>query len=256
MKVTILQTDIKWAAPACNKDIADRIISANRDSDLYVLPEMWNTGFTTSHKYIPDEADTEDAKTWMRETAIKLKCAVCGSLAIKMADGDYRNRQFFYHPDGTHSYYDKHHLFSLGGEDRLFTPGNRRATVEHMGMRFLMLTCYDLRFPVWSRYKGDYDTIILTANWPAARKEAWDILLKARAIENQCYVIGANRTGQDPVCKYSGNSMVIDPKGNVIASATADENEQAITAEIDIESLRHFRSKFQALRDRDTFDIK
>ena len=252
MRIAILQTDIKWAKPDDNIAGATRLISENKGADLYVLPEMWTTGFIMSPERDVEDLRTQATLDWMKATAKTNKCAVCGSIAIKTEDGEYRNRQYFVKPDGSCSYYDKRHLFTYGGENKHYTAGQKRTTVEYGGFKFLLLTCYDLRFPVWSRNNEDYDAIIVTANWPESRQNVWQILLRARAIENQCYVIGANRTGKDPVCSYIGNSAIIDPKGLTMAQAKT-KKQQCVTAEIDIESLKRFRTKFPVLKDRDIF---
>lgn len=201
VKVTIIQTDIKWDSIGDNIKSADTLLAGAPQSDVYVLPEMWATGFNVK----PDDSMFGDEPLeWMKHTAEKRQCAICGSLAVKTTGGTLHNRLYFVLPDGSYYFYDKHHLFTYGGENKHFTPGNKRVVAEYKGVKFLLLTCYDLRFPVWSRYRDDYDAIILIANWPASRQEVWNILIKARAIENQCYVIGANRTGQDPTCNYIG----------------------------------------------------
>lgn len=170
------------------------------------------------------------------------------------ADGTLRNRFYFVKPDGEFDYYDKRHLFTYGGENKHYAPGERRVVVEYKGIRFLLLTCYDLRFPVWARNRGDYDAIIITANWPESRQHVWDALTKARAIENQCYVIAANRTGCDPNCHYTGGSVIIDAKGHTVTQAKG-QAAQTITADIDIEALHTFRCKFPVLDDRDEYTI-
>lgn len=252
MRITIFQTDIKWAQLEQNQAAASRLISETRGSDLYVLPEMWSTGFMADPKDCAEKADEGSSFGWMRRTAHTHNCAVCGSLAVKTQQGRYRNRHYFVLPNGEHYHYDKHHLFSYGGEDRSYTAGMKRVVAEYEGFKFLLLTCYDLRFPLWGRYKGDYDAIIIVANWPQSRREAWQTLLKARAIENQCYVIGANRTGADAVCSYSGDSAIIDPKGRIMAQAVGG-GEQTVTADINIDELKDFRTKFPVLADRDLF---
>lgn len=252
MRITILQTDIKWAQPKANMVAASKLISENKGADLYVLPEMWTTGFIMEPDSIKEDIQTDQALEWMTQQAISNNCAICGSIAARTQENGYRNRQFFVRPDGTYSFYDKHHLFTYGGEHHSYTPGTKRVTVEYNGIRFLLLTCYDLRFPVWARNKNDYDAIIITANWPENRQNVWQILLRARAIENQCYVIGANRTGQDPNCKYIGRSAIIDAKGRTLAQSDTDK-EQCVTADIDINSLDDFRKKFPVLKDRDIF---
>ena len=190
----------------------------------------------------------------MRRTAAIRQCAICGSLAALAADGTLRNRFYFVKPDGEFDYYDKRHLFTYGGENKHYAPGERRVVVEYKGIRFLLLTCYDLRFPVWARNRGDYDAIIITANWPESRQHVWDALTKARAIENQCYVIAANRTGCDPNCHYTGGSVIIDAKGHTVTQAKG-QAAQTITADIDIEALHTFRCKFPVLDDRDEYTI-
>jgi len=247
VKVTIIQTDIKWDSIGDNIKSADTLLAGAPQSDVYVLPEMWATGFNVK----PDDSMFGDEPLeWMKHTAEKRQCAICGSLAVKTTGGTLHNRLYFVLPDGSYYFYDKHHLFNYGGENKHFTPGNKRVVAEYKGVRFLLLTCYDLRFPVWSRYRDDYDAIILTANWPASRQEVWNILIKARAIENQCYVIGANRTGQDPTCNYIGGSAIIDAKGRVMEQANGT-GEQAVTADLNPGMLYEFRKKFPVLNDRD-----
>lgn len=248
MRITIVQTDIKWDSPEENIISAEALLGGAPPSGLYVMPEMWATGFGApfSHCRKPLE--------WMRRTAAIRQCAICGSLAALAADGTLRNRFYFVKPDGEFDYYDKRHLFTYGGENKHYAPGERRVVVEYKGIRFLLLTCYDLRFPVWARNRGDYDAIIITANWPESRQHVWDALTKARAIENQCYVIAANRTGCDPNCHYTGGSVIIDAKGHTVTQAKG-QAAQTITADIDIEALHTFRCKFPVLDDRDEYTI-
>lgn len=252
MKVTILQTDIEWLQPEHNQAEANRLISEASGSDLYVLPEMWNTGFITEHLDWAEDANKGSSLEWMRQIAQTHNCAVCGSLAVKTMQGEYRNRQYFILPDGAYYYYDKHHLFSYGGESKCYTAGERRTVATYGGFRFLLLTCYDIRFPLWGRYRDDYDAIIVTANWPESRHNVWQVLLAARAIENQCYVIAANRTGCDPMCSYAGGSVVFNPKGEILMQ-TKNREQQTLSADIDIDGLRTFHSKFPVLEDRDIF---
>lgn len=252
MKITILQTDVKWAQPEDNQVVANKLISETPHSDLYILPEMWTTGFATSPEGIAEDTDSHNSLEWMQQMANENRCAICGSISVRTQQKQYRNRQYFVLPDGTFFHYDKHHLFSYGGEDKSYTAGTERVIAEYKGVRFLLQTCYDLRFPQWMRYKDDYDAIIIVANWPSSRQNAWQILLRARAIENQCYVIGANRVGQDKNSSYSGYSAIIDAKGQTLAQAQKGK-EQTVTAEIDTDSLLRFRSKFPVLKDRDIF---
>lgn len=248
MRITILQRDIEWATPEVNRQCADVAIDCNPNSDLYVLPEMFSTGFCTCPEGIAESADSPTLQ-WMQSKAMQTNAAIAGSVAVK--DGDkYYNRFYFVKPDGDVSYYDKKHLFTYGGEHLRFTAGKERKVVEFRGVRFLLEVCYDLRFPIWSRNRGDYDMILYVASWPTPRVEAWSALLIARAIENQCYVAGVNRVGTDPSCEYCGGSVIIDPYGKCIASCARGEESEA-TAEIDMEALEVFRQKFPVLSDAD-----
>ena len=250
MKVTIFQTDIRWASPDENVRNVQRLMDENGGSDLYVLPEMWATGFATTPHDIA-ENDDSIALSWMKQTAVKHSCALSGSLLIKLQDGCFRNRHYFVTPEDT-IFYDKHHLFTYGHEDQFITPGNDHVVATWQGRRFLLLTCYDLRFPVWSRYgrAGEYDAIIIAANWPEKRQQAWRILTRARAIENQCYLVGANRVGDDQYCHYLGESVVCGPQGETLMDCEA-EREAAKTVELDFDALEHVRSRFRVLDDRD-----
>ena len=169
--------------------------------------------------------------------------------------GKFYNRLYFVMPDGTFEWYDKRHLFGYGGEGNEYLEGRRRLVVEYRGVRIMPLVCYDLRFPVWSRNRGDYDMLLYVANWPSGRIAAWDILLKARAVENLCYAVGVNRVGSDPQCCYNGHSVVAGPRGGVIAECR-EGVEEGITAELDIEALGEYRRRFPALEDADRFEIK
>ena len=251
MKVTIFQTDIHWATPEENVRQAQQMIAANPGSDLYVLPEMWATGFATKPQDIAEDEDTSVALRWMKQTAVEHDCAVCGSLAVKTSDGYFRNRQYFVTKDAAFIY-DKHHLFTYGHEGRYITAGDKQVVATFRGRRFLLLTCYDLRFPVWSRYgrAGEYDAIIVVANWPESRQLPWRVLTRARAIENQCYLIGCNRVGDDQWCHYSGESLVCDARGGTLASCPANEP-STCTVDLDFEALDAIRSRFRVLDDRD-----
>lgn len=256
MKVTILQTDIKWCEPAANQARAEELIAKSAPADLYVLPEMWSTGFVTKPQNSAEaELDSMESGSaaWMGRMAKELDAAICGSLAIKTADGSFVNRMYFVHPDGTFVHYDKRHLFTPGSEGLHYTAGTERVVVEFRGVRFLLQVCYDLRFPVWSRCRDDYDAMIYVANWPASRHDVWTTLLKARAIENQSYVIGVNRTGSDKGFQYRGGSMVISPTGET--AVDCENTECGMTADIDMTLLRRFRETFPALNDRDSFTI-
>lgn len=250
MKVSLIQQNIVWANPEANTTHIDALLDNLEPADLYVLPEMFSTGFATQPEGI---AETEDGHTlnWMKRTASSRHCALAGSVAVEQ-DGKFFNRFYFVHPDGRVEHYDKHHLFTYGGEDKTFTAGDRRVVVTHCGVRILLQICYDLRFPVFSRNDGTYDMVLYVASWPTSRLAAWKALLVARAIENQCYVGAVNRVGNDPVCAYSGGTMLIDPYGKKMAEC-AEGEEGTVTGTIDLEGLELFRQKFPVLHDADRF---
>ena len=261
MKITLFQQDIVWADVAANQKLAEdainRVVEQEAQqnqpaTDLFVLPEMWSTGFATQ----PDGVAESDCSSlrWMQQMANRLNAAGAGSIATE-DDGKFYNRFYFVTPmqsaeGAVFASYDKHHLFTYGGEHHRYTAGEDRVVVEWQGVRLLLQVCYDLRFPVFSRNRDDYDVALYVASWPVPRRSAWDALLIARAIENQCYVCGVNRVGSDPACKYNGGTVAIDPYGKVIA-ACADDEVGAITFEVDMPSLMAFREKFPVLNDRD-----
>lgn len=248
MIVTILQRDIKWADPKTNVERISEAIDRNLGADLYVLPEMFSTGFCTSPEGIAESVDG-DTLQWMIRKSSQIDAAIAGSVAV--TDGEYYfNRFYFVKPSGEIAWYDKKHLFTYGGEHLHFTAGSERVVVEWRGVRILLEVCYDLRFPIWSRNRGDYDMILYVASWPTPRVAAWSALLVARAIENQCYVAGVNRIGNDPSCNYCGGSVVIDPYGKIMTSC-ADNIECEATAEVNMEELETFRRKFPVLNDAD-----
>ena len=248
MKVSILQQDIVWADVQENIRKADETIDSNPGADLYVLPEMFSTGFCTCPEGIAEDSDGQSLG-WMKTKAVHIGAAIAGSVAV-CENGRYYNRFYFVKPDGSVIYYDKKHLFTYGGEHEYFTAGSERVVVQFKGVRILLEVCYDLRFPVWSRNHGDYDMILYVASWPTVRVGAWKALLVARAIENQCYVAGVNRVGADPYNAYSGGSMVIDPYGKTLAEPE-DGVESVASAEIDMDVLEAFRKKFPVLDDSD-----
>lgn len=253
MKVTLLQTDICWGDVPANIKQAEALIDASEDSDLYVLPEMWSTGFATQPEELAHDVNHNEALQWMRSVTIKRKCAISGSLAVRLEDGSYRNRHYFV--DGRNQqevFYDKHHLFTYGGEDKYYTAGQSHTIIEYEGFRILLLTCYDLRFPCWSRYadKLEYDVIVVVANWPESRQSAWQILTRARAIENQSYLIGVNRVGDDEYSHYTGCSCVIDSIGGTLGQCHRNQVE-TLTIELSLSELHRRREKFRVLDDRD-----
>ena len=253
MKITVLQRDIIWANPKENVRRAEAAIDAQPGADLYVLPEMFSTGFCTQPEGIAESADSETLH-WMQRLAAAKDVAIAGSIAVK-ADGHFYNRFYFVHPDGKVQYYDKKHLFTYGGEHLRFTAGDGRVVVDFRGVRILLEVCYDLRFPLWARNRGDYDLILYVAGWPTSRVEAWSTLLRARAIENQCYVAGVNRVGSDPACDYCGGTAIIDPYGKTMSECEKNK-ETEISAVIDMDRLRAFREKFPVLNDADAFELK
>ncbi len=254
MKTTLIQLDIEWGNPLENIRRVEHLMEEAPESDLYVLPEMWSTGFATEPLNIAENEEHSVSLQWMHSTAKRLNCAISGSLAIKLPNTDiYVNRHYFI--DGRSesvTYYDKHHLFTYGHEDRYYQPGDAHSIVEYCGFRILLLTCYDLRFPVWSRYADalQYDAIIAVANWPESRQNAWQILTRARAMENQAYLIGCNRVGDDEYSHYRGQSAIISPIGKTLVSCRANSEETASFL-LNLETIVHQRSKFKVLDDRD-----
>jgi predicted amidohydrolase len=253
MKVVMLQTDISWAKPEENIRHAQQLMDEAPDGDLYVLPEMWSTGFATQPEGIASNEADNKALEWMRQTAQERKCAISGSLAVKVADGTFRNRHYFVDGRaGETYYYDKHHLFTYGHENQYYTAGRDHCIVTYEGFRLLLLTCYDLRFPCWSRYATglEYDAIIVVANWPESRQNAWQLLTRARAIENQAYLIGCNRVGDDAYNHYAGASVVVDTIGHTLAQCHRHVPE-ALTVDLNLAELQRRRAKFRVLDDRD-----
>lgn len=258
MKVALFQMDLVWESPRVNLDKVCRWMDSQaRDADLIVLPEMFSTGFTLAPAGVAEEMSGTTVRALL-ELATRFKKAITGSIVVREEANDgirYFNRLLFVMPDGTIHSYDKRHLFRMAGEQNIYTAGSERLVVEYMGLRICPLVCYDLRFPVWSRNRGDYDVLIYVADWAAPRREAWQILLKARAIENQCYVLGCNRVGEDPDgTAYAGDSAVVDFKG-VSSTAAEPYCEEVVLASVDREELDRFRRKFPAYMDADDFRL-
>lgn len=249
MKVSIVQHIIRWNELEWNLNHLEQLLNGQSGTDLFVLSETFATGFLSDKEERPD---AQVVVAWMQKQARRLKAAITGSVAMVDEAGLLRNRLYFVKPDGTYEYYDKRHLFSYAGENKAYVAGSRRVVVEWGGMRFLLQVCYDLRFPVFSRNRGDYDAIIYVANWPQKRREVWQTLLKARAIENQCYVIGVNCVGMDGLNEYAGDSVVINAYGHTIAQCTPSMEEIA-NAELNMEELGRFRKKIPVLADADNF---
>ena len=258
MKIALVQTDIKWCKPQVNIAQVEALIAASAAADLYVLPEMWSTGFVIEAQDVAQTEEQCDALKWMITTAAARNCAISGSLVISEG-GKFYNRHYFVTPEGIAARYDKKHLFRLGGETKRFTAGSERVVVEWQGIKFLLQTCYDLRFPVFVRNKVvdklyDYDAIIYIASFPTPRIAAWRTLSAARAIENECFVVAVNRTGDDIYCNYNGGSVIWDSFGEVVAEC--GEAEAIVVAEIDMETLKERRKRFPTLRDADLFSIE
>jgi len=250
MKTTIIQHDILWKECEANLSRLEGLIESAGPADLYILPEMFSYGFVTEPEGVAEPASGMTLK-WMKSMASRTGAAICGSIPT-VQRGRYYNRMHFITPSGVDAVYDKKHLFTYGGEHLRFTPGDHKTVVTYCGVRIFLQVCYDLRFPVFSRNNDSepYDMAIYVASWPSSRAEAWKALLKARAIENQCYVAGVNRVGDDPSCSYSGDSVLIDPYGNTIAACTPGKECMA-TGEIDMDILEAFRKKFPVLGDAD-----
>ena len=248
MKISIVQQDIIWADPDANRRHLEQMLNALGKTDLILLPEMFSTGFATIPEGIAEKAPAATL-AWMKEKAAQMDCAIAGSIAVEEG-GRYFNRFCFVKPSGESAFYDKKHLFTYGGEHKRFTAGDRRVIVEWRGVRFLLSICYDLRFPVWLRNRGDYDALLCVASWPTSRRHAWDSLLRARAIENQCFVAAVDRTGNDPSCSYNGGSVILDPWGRDIVRC-ADGVEEAVTGDLDMAALEDFRKSFPVLGDAD-----
>ncbi|MBQ6939976.1 MAG: amidohydrolase [Alistipes sp.] len=248
-RIAIVQRNIIWSDIDANLRALE-VTLADVQADVVILSEMFQTGFVTDPRAAVDDGRT---LVWMCRMARQLDAAIVGSVAVEI-DGGYRNRMYFVKPTGEYDYYDKRHLFSIGGEAERYSAGAERKVVEWRGVRYLLEICYDLRFPVWSRQRGDYDAIIYSALWPKPRRDVWSILLRARAIENQAYVVGVNRTGSEPAIEYSGDSVVVDYRGAVVAEC--GESECVAYAELDIERLNSFRLKFNVSADADKFNIE
>lgn len=251
MRISIVQQNIVAGDRAATLRQTERRLLGAAPADMFVLPEMFATGFGAAE---PAEYADGEIRRWMERMADRLNAAVTGSVAVSIGSR-LRNRLYFARPGGETSHYDKRHLFSFAGEQKLYNAGDRRVIAEYKGVRFLLQVCYDLRFPAWSRNRSDYDAAIYAASWPSSRIAAWDTLLRARAIENQCYVIGVNRVGDDPSgAHYPGRSAIIDCYGNTVASC-ADNKEEVASADLDMEALGRFRKKFPVLDDADMFSF-
>jgi predicted amidohydrolase len=255
MKITIIQSDIFWEDKQGNLDSLGMAISkVSGTTDLVILPEMFNTGFSMNTRMLAEESNSGTFR-WMKNLASNCGLAICGSYIVK-ENQKYFNRFVFITAEGETRCYDKRHLFRIGGEDKKFSKGNLRGIFTYRGFRINPIICYDLRFPVWVRNRNDYDLLICVANWPDSRRDVWNTLLKARAIENQCFVTGVNRIGHDEAGNtYTGESVILDPRGRTIAGLPDSEAGHA-TAEIQMSDLETFRKKFPVLKDADDFSLE
>lgn len=253
LNITLLQISLHWENPEANRVYIDHLLNQVKKTDLIVLPEMFNTGFSMNSKKLAETMNGSSV-LWMASQSKKRNAVVTGSLIIKEG-ASYFNRLIWMKPDGTFEYYDKRHLFRMANEDNYFTSGTSKLVVELKGWRICPLICYDLRFPVWSRNTEKYDLLLYVANWPEARISAWEKLVYARAIENQCYVAAVNRIGTDgKEIMYSGNSMLVDSKGSLIWKAK-DNIEEIETEVISLNELIAFRKKFPVSLDADSFKL-
>ena len=252
LKIALIQSSLLWENPAGNRLIfSEKIKGISKGTDVIILPEMFTTGFTMSPERIMEEEGLETL-CWMREKAEETKAAVVGSIVFTEA-GKYYNRLYFVKPNGESSHYDKRHTFTLAGEHEKYKSGDKLALVDYKGFRFCPLICYDLRFPVWSRNTTNYDVLVYVANWPEPRINAWDALLKARAIENMSYCVGVNRVGKDiNGHNYSGHTAVYDTLGVQLAFSKKDEILEVV---IEKSHLNKTRNKLRFLEDRDEFQI-
>ena len=254
MKIALIQTSLIWENPTENRShLAQKITGFMEEVDLIVLPEMFSSGFTMNPKAV---AETMQGETiaWLQHLAKAKNCAITGSLVVE-ENGNYYNRLVFVFPTGEIKTYDKRHLFSLAGENECYTAGKEKLVVEYKGYKICPLICYDLRFPVFSRNVENYDVLLYVANWPKPRINAWDILLKARAVENMCYTIGVNRIGKDHNhLEYVGHTQVIDFLGDYVLEP--QEADAVFIVELNKAKLLETRKKLAFLKDKDDFKIE
>ncbi|MDP5198082.1 nitrilase family protein [Flavobacterium sp. DG2-3] len=254
MKIALIQTDLFWQNADKNRENFDsKINEIESDVNLIVLPEMFSTGFTMNASEV---AETMQGETiaWMKLKAKQKNTAITGSIVIT-ENGKYYNRMLFVFPSGEIQYYDKRHSFSLAGEDKVYTRGNQKVIVDYLDWKICLQICYDLRFPVFARNVENYDLILYVANWPKVRTNAWDTLLKARAIENLSYVVGVNRIGNDAHdYEHVGHSQAIDFLGNYILEP--QEKNGVFVIELDKNTMYETRKKLDFLSDKDQFEIK
>lgn len=258
LSITTIQTNLIWEDKAANLYALEQKINSIQDpTEIVVLPEMFSTGFSMQPSLFAETMEGETLN-WMKKVSTQNKIILTGSIIIE-EEGKYYNRLIWMLPNGEYGYYDKRHLFAFGQEDKFYNAGNKRLIAEVKGFKINLQVCYDLRFPVWARQQNksggmEYDVLIYIANWPEKRSHAWKTLLCARAIENQCYVVGVNRVGTDGNNIYhSGNSLVIDPLGQVLYHMPDDEDVNTVTISKDY--LNEVREKFPFWKDGDGFSL-
>lgn len=253
LTLALIQTELAWQDPAANRSHFAHLLEQARGADLVVLPEMFSTGFSMDSAALaePEEGPTTQ---WLLEQAARIDAVITGSLIIQAADGSYRNRLLWARPDGSLAHYDKRHLFRMAGEHQHYAAGEEQVLLELKGWRIRPLICYDLRFPVWSRDPATTDLLLYTANWPALRRQHWNRLLPARAIENLCYVAAVNRVGEDAKgFAYSGDSQVLDFQGEALLEAGAGDGVFVTT--LSAAELAAYRQRFPAHLDADGFRL-
>ena len=254
LHIAAIQANLIWEQSDQNRQAFEKIIDQLSNVDLIVLPELFSTGFTMKPALVAETMDGETV-AWMRSIARSKSIAIVGSLVIE-ENSNYYNRAVFVHPDGRLETYDKRHAFGLAGEDEEYTSGTQKLIVDYKGWKLFPLICYDLRFPVWSRFNEEYDALIYMANWPKPRILAWDSLLRARAIENMSYCMGVNRVGVDENgYEYIGHTSIFDFLGEKVAD-TEEGKEGFLTYTLTKSALYETRKKLNFLNDRDQFEIK
>lgn len=252
LNIGLVQFDVSWERPDLNMQHIESLVADHHDFDLLLLPEMWSSGFTMTPE-TASEPDQGPALEWMVLKAKQWDTAIAGSISV--SDGiSYFNRFYCAWPDGHIVHYDKKHLFSYGKEDEHYTPGQTRVQLEIKGWKIRPIICYDLRFPVWCRNNDNYDLLVVVANWPIPRIHHWDTLLRARAIENQCFVAAVNRIGEDATgLQYNGHSSIYTMNG--LDGLIMDDNEAVGRLSLDKNELISYRNQFRFLQDKDTFTI-
>lgn len=238
MKITVIQQNIAWKDVATNINRLEELVAKAERADLYLFPEMCSTGFCMQPQGIAEENEGATVQV-MKRLAIEYKAAMVVPV-MTHNEGKYYNRMYFITPDGVMGYYDKHNLFEYSGEDKVFEPGEGKVIWEWRGIRFRPAICYDLRFPVFLYNRAEYDVLLISANFPDSRLLAWDTLVRARAIENICYVAASNRVGADEYGTYKGHSVIISPYGKTLAKC-ASRRQGSITVELDDEMIAKLR---------------